>query len=308
MRPAWGLGLLLFLGAVGSWGEAASRIELVRDAGFETGFRVIAPRPLGRKVFEGEIRPSTAEGNAEWELAQWASRFSLFNATREESSAGGLRLWDGAKTLAFGGGEIQLGVNSTVEYEGRPRKREEDWPHLLVEQSFHHRCPPLSEVSAIPFRVECRLDEAERFEPEGYTPDLHAAQFLLYFIVQNVDPESAGHGDFLWLGVPVYDDRGPVEGHVLPGDVALNKVIFMPSRKAYTEKATALGEWIAFEADLLPLTGEALEAAWKIGKLTDSKDLADYRIVGMNMGWEVPGTHRVRMSVRGLSLGVESRE
>lgn len=308
MRPAWGFSLLLCIGGFGSWAEAPPRIELIRDAGFETGFRVIAPRPLGRKVFEGEIRPSTAEGQAEWELAQWASRFTLFGATRETLPAGGVRLWDGAKTLAFGGGEIQLGVDSTIEYEGRPRKREEDWPHLLVEQSFHHRCPPLSEISAIPFRVECRLDEAERIEPEGYTPSLHAAQFLLYFIVQNVNSESSGHGDFLWLGVPVYDDRGPVEGHVLPGDVALNKVIFMPSRKAYTERETVLGEWNAFETDLLPLAVEALEAAWKIGKMTDSKDLADYGIVGMNMGWEVPGNHRVLMSVRGLSLGVESRE
>jgi hypothetical protein len=47
---------------------------------------------------------------------------------------------------------------------------------------------------------------------------------------------------------------------------------------------------------------EALETAWQRGFLTESKNLADYRISGMNIGWEVPGIFDVEMQLRKLSL------
>ena len=40
----------------------------------------------------------------------------------------------------------------------------------------------------------------------------------------------------------------------------------------------------------------------KHGLLKDSKDLADYHISGMKIGWEVPGLFDVEMQVRNLSL------
>ena len=36
--------------------------------------------------------------------------------------------------------------------------------------------------------------------------------------------------------------------------------------------------------------------------LTDSKNLADYRIAGMNLGWELPGTFNVEIQLKDLSL------
>ena len=49
---------------------------------------------------------------------------------------------------------------------------------------------------------------------------------------------------------------------------------------------------------------EALETAWQGGFLTESKTPADYRISGMNLGWEVPGLFEVELQVRNLSLQV----
>ncbi|MCB9770145.1 MAG: hypothetical protein H6752_18250 [Candidatus Omnitrophica bacterium] len=297
---------LILFWVTGTMGHA-EEIELVSDPGWRTGFNVIAPTPLGKKVFQGTLQANDTSQKPQWQLAQWSSRFTLAEATPEEASDGAVVYRNAAKRIEFGDGELLLAIDSVIEYEGKARKKGEHWPHLLVEQSFADRCPPLSSLAEIDFHLEVNLEKAERVEPEGYTPNLHAAQFLLYFIVKNSNPKSEGHGDFLWLGVPLYDDRGRTDKHVIGGDVAHNKVIYMPARSAYTDRPVNLGEWITFEADLLPIAKDSLEAAWSLGKLTESKDLADYRIEGMNLGWEMPGNHRVAARVRGLSVLAETK-
>ena len=47
---------------------------------------------------------------------------------------------------------------------------------------------------------------------------------------------------------------------------------------------------------------EGLEVAWERGYLKDSHDPSDYRLSGMNTGWEVTGPIDVEMQVRGLRL------
>lgn len=78
--------------------------------------------------------------------------------------------------------------------------------------------------------------------------------------------------------------------------------IFTPSGETYTSQSAHDGAWITIDRDLLPLLREALETAWQRGFLTESKNLADYRISGMNIGWEVPGIFDVEMQLRKLSL------
>jgi hypothetical protein len=151
------------------------------------------------------------------------------------------------------------------------------------------------------FRVEARLNHAERFETPQYSPSYHAAQFLIFFTVQNRNRDSAGHGDFVWLGVPIYDDRDRTGKTIIPGD-SLGKLIYTPARSAYTNTPVATGVWIVFEADLLPLASEALDEAWARGFVKDSRDLSDYRLGGMNMGWELTGINNVEMQVRNISL------
>jgi len=53
---------------------------------------------------------------------------------------------------------------------------------------------------------------------------------------------------------------------------------------------------------------EALETAWAKGFLSGSKQLGDYAIGGMNMGWELPGTFDVELEIRNLSLKLTGSE
>ena len=70
----------------------------------------------------------------------------------------------------------------------------------------------------------------------------------------------------------------------------------------YTPQSAHDRDWVTIDRDLLPLVREGLEMAWERGYLKDSHNPADYRLGGMNTGWEVTGPVDVEMQVRGLRL------
>jgi hypothetical protein len=52
----------------------------------------------------------------------------------------------------------------------------------------------------------------------------------------------------------------------------------------------------------LPLMREGLNAGWKAGFMSGSRELGDYRLAGIFIGWEVPGNFDVELQLRNLSL------
>ena len=290
---------------------APQGVDLIADPRFDRGFEVYDPTP-GAKVLRGVQQWDNTLGGPVWGLAQWSSRYSLAGAPLEEAAPGVVRFFDAAKSVTVGprgdaGPDLALAIDSRREWGDTPRKKGQLWPHLLVSQRFPEDTPFLPDLKALHFSVDARLARAERFDREGYDPHIHAAQFLIFFTVQNLNRDSAGYGDFLWLGVSVYDDRGRPDLSIIGGDQDLGKLIYTPARAAYTDGDITSGDWTTYAADLLPLAKAALAAAWERGFLKDSQDLADYRLGGMNLGWEVTGINDVAMEVRRLSLRAETR-
>jgi len=80
------------------------------------------------------------------------------------------------------------------------------------------------------------------------------------------------------------------------------KFIFQPAGMRYTDASLHDGDWVTIDADLLPLIHEGLKSAWDAGFLADSRRESDYRLGGMNMGWEVTGPLDAAVQVRGLHL------
>ncbi|MFC1715902.1 hypothetical protein ACFL6S_19690, partial [Candidatus Poribacteria bacterium] len=80
------------------------------------------------------------------------------------------------------------------------------------------------------------------------------------------------------------------------------KFIFHPDMSRLTQQSAHDGTWVSVDADLLPFIKESLETAWERGYLKDSCDLTDYRLGGMNMGWEVAGPLDVAIQVKGFEL------
>ncbi|MCI0492800.1 MAG: hypothetical protein L0Z07_07670, partial [Planctomycetes bacterium] len=287
----------------------AESLELIRDANFANGFRLLSPEP-GKREPTGDLKPANATGTPIWELAQWNSRHPL-----TETAFTNVETWltvsNAAKWVRVGTGAnagcLELGMDSRPEYDSRPRKTPaEPWTHLLVQQNLPG-CPPLTDVAAFRLKLEARLVENETFKPEGYSRDLHAAQFQVVLTIQNIRRDSPGQGDYLWFAVPLFDDRFDEPPRYVNRDYAVSqgKLIFNPGAAAFTSHRLRDGQWVRVDRDLRPLFIEALEEAWRRGYLQDSHHLADYRLTTINIGWEVPGLNRAAIKLREVSLRVE---
>ncbi len=161
----------------------------------------------------------------------------------------------------------------------------------------------LEELSAARFHLEARLSRSRNLHRTDYSPAAHAAQFQVFFTVQNRNRQSPGHGDLLWFGVPVYDSRHRHPPEYKSKDFGgTEKFIYTPDAKMFGTTSAHEGDWVVIDQDLLPLMREALSAAWAKGFLSASRQPNDYGIGGMNLGWELPGTFDVEMEIRNLNL------
>jgi hypothetical protein len=285
--------------------------ELLRDPHFQRGFWLLAPEP-GRRVSLGRLPgPDTTEPVV-WDLAQWSSRHPLSPDPPQRSAAGQWGFANRAKsvTLAPPGHEaadLILAVNAGAEYGAQPRAAGDPWVHLLVQQDLAEP-PALAELASARFQVEARLRKAVKLPMTSYAPDLHAAQFQVFLSVQNLNRASAGYGQYLWFGIPLYDDRHRVApAHKAQDMGGTQMFIFTPSGDTYTRESAHDYGWVRIDHDLLPLMRKGLAAAWQAGFLQDSRALTDYRIAALNLGWELPGAFDVEMQVRHLSLRVIPR-
>lgn len=286
--------------------EKAPDRELIWDSTFRRGFTVLQPAP-GKRVPYGVLRgPDTASAPV-WDLDQWSSHHPLAVAAPERLADGSLCYSNVAKSITLGSGgsdrgDLRLAVRASAEYGTRARRAGEPWVHLLVEQTIENP-PSLAELSAARLRVEARLNSSQRRAMPDYSPGLHAAQFQIFFSVQNLNRQSSGYGHYLWFGVPIYDDRHRVVPSFKAQDTGgTSMFIYTPSSDVFCAQSAHDGQWITLDADLLPLMRAGLEYAWRHNFLKESRTLADYRIAGMNLGWEVPGIFDVDLQFRRLSL------
>lgn len=296
--------------------NAEQVVPLLDDTRFERGFTVWSPEP-GSHVSQGVIRPWPGEGEPVWGLAQWHSRFTLAQAERVERDDGSVRYFDGAKSVVFyppdAEADLALGLDGATEYRRKAPAAGDPWPHLLAERSLAAH-PRLTELETVRLSVRYRLVRAQLDEPPGHDPRRHTAQFVFYITVQNRNRQSSGFGDYYWFGVPMYDARYRFPREHKARDVgsdrkpATGKFIFNPSGEVYTSQSAHDGDWVTIEKDLLPLMREGLNTAWQRGYLRDSQDPADYRLGGMNTGWEVTGCWNVELQIDQLRLEAVRKE
>lgn len=305
----FGLCLLHALGAHAADPVPKPPRELIRDPHFQQGFHLIETTP-GRRVSYAQLPGPRGAGTIPiWDLDQWSSRFPLVATSAESWRGGVIACKNSAKTVRIGkpgsgDADLVFGVDSNVEYSGRLRREGEPWVHLLAEQTIEGS-PSIAEMKSARFRISARLNSSHRVEGDGYSTGLHAAQFQVFFSVQNLNRKSPGYGHYLWFGVPLYDDRSRFpKAHKTQDTGGTGMFIFTPGGETFASEPVEVGKWVSVDKDLLPLIRDGLEAAWTAGFLIESQSAQDYRIAGMNLGWEVPGTFAVEMQVRDLSLTV----
>lgn len=286
--------------------------ELVRDPHFQQGFRLFEPKP-GKLVVYGEATESESSFRPVWDLCQWSSKFPLETMRTKRLPNGTVCFTNIAKRVCVGQvgsaeADLSLGVNASVEYGDHARKSPADaWVHLLLQQEIENP-PSLVKLASCRFHIEARLKHSKLYRTEDYTPARHAAQFQVFLTVANRNRKSPGYGQYVWFGIPIYDDRSRMPPAYQAEDFADTKMFINTVASAvFTKESTHDGKWVVFEKDLLPLMRDALETAWKRGFLGGSREVADYCLPSIFIGWEVPGIFDVEMQVRDLSLKAHYR-
>jgi hypothetical protein len=293
--------------------EADGAVELIADPTFQLGFTT--KDRYGKK----QAINWNSSAKPEWKVAQHYSKSCLADSQHHAHTInGGFLFQDEYQSLevhpADNAGDLILGVNAFKEFAGAYRQNGEPWPHLLVEQRISgpeghlgESSPRLSEMQRLDLAIRVRLLYDRMHQDKQYDARLHAAQFSLYFTVQNLNRQSQGYGDYYWFGVGFYDSRKDVTALVAMQDKgsakkqATDKFIYNVGIAPFTSEVVRKGNWVAVRGDLLPQIRAGLQEAWKQGYLTASKDLADYRIGELNLGWEITGLDDAAMAVKDFS-------
>ena len=284
------------------------QIQLFEDTQFERGFRLsYTSSKHGRKA-EAILNLGNSNNIPIWRLCQWGSRFSLADAEFEKFSDGTIGYRNIGKSVhvappGFTEYDLLLEVLAGAEYDGNPRQQGESWPHILVEQNTKH-IHTLETLLDLHLHLSVKLSRFKQYLEEN-NPQLHAAQFQLFLIVKNINPQSEDHRDFFWFGVPIFDNRNDFPPPYMAKDGgkkdATGKFIYTIDGKNVIPSPVKSGEWIVIDSALLRHVIDGLRQAKTRGYLsTDS--LSDYAVVNMNMGWEVPGIFDVGMKVKDFSL------
>lgn len=280
-------------------------VSVLSDRGFERGLirkRAAEPSP-------GNLYPFGQAATAPiWEIAEWGTKFDLTEADRQAESNGAIRYANQGKSIAFSkeGDEMKVTMDifTSAEYDA-PRQQNQAWPHLLIEQEFSEK-PLLKDLEGLVLKFEGRLTGAEmKMDERDFDAGLHTAQFQLFITVQDQNPNSAYYGDYLWFGIPFYDYRYREIPLYAAQDLgkgdATGKFIYSIATADYMKGSFHDGEWVTVEKDIYPFITAALKLARERGYLTGSFD-EDFRLSGMNLGWEVPGTFDAGFEFRGFDL------
>lgn len=292
----------------------AQVLELIADPSFVRGFRV-----PDRGMKEQVIRWSKETEAPVWKVAQHGSKSCVADEAFHRVRPDGFAFKDEWAWLEVRPREheadLVLGLNALREYEGRYREPGDPWPHLYVSQRISSpgghlagESPNLAQLLDLPFSARFRLLYDYRNIAEGHNPRIHAAQFLFFLTIQNLNRKSAGYGDYYWFGVAFYDDREPVTGlHAMadkgsPKKKGTGKYIYNVGIQPFTDRIVASGDWVDLRGDLLPHVLAGLRESWANGYLPGSSDIADYRLGSVVTGWEIPGLNDAAVALKNLRL------
>jgi hypothetical protein len=283
---------------------------LLLDTRFRQGFLLSYPDSKKGHAAESVLDLGDSNNKPVWRLCQWGTKHSLANARCDHDSHGDVLYGNDVKKVLVGAEDSKnrdliLEIKGSSEYGNRARKQGESWPHLLVEQQV---CEvyPLEKLARIDFDLAIkRLYCENRMATDACNPSLHAAQFQMFLVVSNINKNSKDFGNYFWFGVPFYDSRYDIPPSHKAKDGgkadATGKFIYTIAGENVTSKPLKENQWAEIDIDLLPYIKAGLQEAVKRGYLTDSNP-GDYAVVGMNMGWELPGTFDASIQIRDLAL------
>ncbi|MCK9310272.1 MAG: hypothetical protein M0P99_08365 [Candidatus Cloacimonetes bacterium] len=289
-------------------------VELLEDPIFATGFNLLGISPVedGRTIKKHLDYGSTALPSSRpiWYMAQWWTPYDVVDATYKEVN--NVHIYETPSRILKmnpeDNGYLYMELFGSKEYENGPRELNEPWTHALIEQNFSESVG-MSELSSLILKMEVTIHHVNNLMGSDYDPGKHAAQLLWYITLRNVVPEGSEdvgqNGDFLWFGIPIYDNRNdfiPHSAHIDQGAAGTTgKLIYSMSSKYYFDEKIQMNKTYNIEIDVLPYLKEAFIYAINNNALVGAR-FENMQIGYMNFGWEVPGTFDVASTIRGISI------
>lgn len=282
--------------------------QILDDVKFENGFGCMGVTSADHYKVEKELEIPGAKGERRWLIAPWATRHGFENEMSVHQAAdGAISFFNVAKdvTVYPGKGKITLMADAGEEYE-RPRKADEPWIHLLLEQVLpSERKVPFSQMESCVMELEFSVSECKNLmSAEEYNPNIHAAQASWFITVENsksteVTPE--GRPDYMWFGLPLYDNRGGGMDDAYQMDYGTMKLIYSVGKNSTLKRQVEIGKKYRIAFDVLPEIRKAFELAQQEGSLVGAK-FEDMVIGSMNLGWELPGAFRAKFEIDKIGI------
>ena len=287
--------------------------NLLSDGKYENGFGVMGmSAESGRKNLAFFACGGKPEAEPVWQIGQWSGKNDLCRSKGRETAPGVWNYTAGGKsfTLDRNDNVLTLAVNAEKEYD-HARRENEGWVHLLLEQEFSEwaRVEGAKSVCA---ELDFSVDKCVNRMGREYDPELHAAQLTWYIMVTNrpkktVYDEKTGlwsegeDGDYLWFGLPIFDNRRPYAEKSAAYDRGTDRYISSIASYRYLSRDAEVGKRYAFRYDILPDIRDAVCRAKELGALKNVR-YENLYFTYMNFGWEVPGIFDVSLSVRSINL------
>lgn len=294
-------------------------LELLSDTSFLNGFTITPadndPQPNNRYPLDYDLTYSDSTGDIQWLLCQHGCRYGLADKYTIDGEDvlfdnGYYYIQDTAKELVIGteDNSLTFTVNTSLEYLA-PRKDKEAWPHLIIEQGLVNQVE-IKDLDELNLKMNVTLNKSDLMMSDTeYNESLHTAQFIMYIVVRT--NSALDSGEFIWFGIPVYDARYNyiAENGMIDAGTSGNTGMFIyhsPSNE-YLPNSLPIGIEQQIDFDLIPYLSRALALAKQQDKFLNST-IEDLYLTSMNIGWEIPGTYDVSITISDFSLVADFKD
>lgn len=286
--------------------------QYFKDMNFEKGLRV---RPIDSTGSAGILNFGDDSARSSlWTLAQHFSKYEIIGTALKTNADGSLEYANTGKMIRLfkdnGKNALRMELYADKEY-AHPRQNGEGWPHILLGQDFvSYSKKKIGSFKTLNYSMDVRINYAENKMGSDYDPSLHCGQTTAYFTIQNLVGGSEDYGDYIWFGIPIFDNRKtfPEPFHLVDGGKsdATGKLIYTLGGSDFLESSynnvnPKDGKWAHCEVDMMPYIKAAVLIGQQQGFLTHTK-YEDLSVGSYNIGWEVTGTFNCSMDVKNISL------
>ena len=199
-------------------------------------------------------------------------------------------------------GALYFELNGSKEYK-RPRKQNEQWCHLLLNQGFQNAIR-VDDTESIIFTADLNMKKFDDYMEGNADRGLHCVQFLMYLVVKSEN--SYDSNTFFWFGLPFFDNRYPngMDENIMidsGGGGATSKAIYQVDTTEMMDHGLKVGSPVSINFDIKNSLARGLLKAQNLGHMTHST-VADLTFQSMNIGFEITGTYDCGIELSNYSL------